>query len=141
MNFFCQVKYSEHIVRYSKTNSYKHQVYQNLLYQTGNEWIPQILFEEWEFLITNSWLISKVRFAYDKIVESSGTAISISKHTFEVVVRRTLKKAEGDLSPNDKLKATAKWIAVGGSALADFVLPVPGAILNTASGIFLLCDP
>ncbi len=139
--FLLSDKYSENIVRYSRENSFEHEVYQNLINQTGNEWITQILFEEWEFLTTNSWLIAKLRTAFDKIIEAGGTAIYISKQAFELAVRKTLKKAEGELSPNDKLKATAKWVAVGGSVLADFVLPVTGAILNVASGIFLLCDP
>lgn len=139
--FLFSERYSENIVRYRKTNSYKHQVYQNLINQTGNEWITQILFEEWEFLTTNSWLIAKLRTAFDKIVEAGGTAIYISKQAFEIAVRKSIKKPEGELSPNDKLKATAKWVAVGGSVLSDFVAPVSGAILNAASGMFLLCDP
>jgi len=74
-------------------------------------------------------------------LEAGGTALYASKQAFEMAARNTIKKPEGELSPNDKLKATAKWVAVCGSVLADFLIPIPGAILNAASGLFLLCDP
>ncbi len=140
-DFLFSEKHARSIVRYTKENSYKHEVYQNLIHQTGNEWITQILFEEWEFLTTHSWLIAKLRTAFDKMVEAGGTAVYISRQAFETAVRRTIKKPEGELSPNDKLRATAKWVAVGGSVLAGVVTPLPGAVLSAASGFFLLCDP
>lgn len=139
--FLFSDEYSVNIERYYQENSHNDKFYKKLSEAAENELIGQILFEEWDFLATHSWLLAKVRAAFDKIVEAGGTAIYVSKLAFEVAVRKSIKKPEGQLSPNDKLRATAKWVAVGGSVLIDSIVPTGGAIFKMASGIFLLCDP
>ncbi|MGB2525768.1 MULTISPECIES: hypothetical protein [Flagellimonas] len=139
--FLFSKEYSENIVRYSSENFNENEIFTNLLNQTEDDWIAEILFEEWEFLTTNSWLVCKFRAALDKIVEAGGTAIHVSKRAFETFVRKTIKKPQGDLSPNDNIRAFGKWIAVGGSVLAGFTMPVTSAILTGASGVFLIYDP
>jgi polyhydroxyalkanoate synthesis regulator phasin len=116
--------------------------YENLVKLTDNKDIAQIYLEEWEFLTTNSWLVSKGRDVFDKIVEAGATSLQVSKNTFDEMVRITLKKERGvELSPNDRIKATSKWIAVGGSVLTDLIPQFPKMVINAAAGIFLLCDP
>ncbi|WP_300433987.1 hypothetical protein [Christiangramia sp.] len=135
------IQNSDNIKLYESSEINNEDLYGNLLKLTESRDITQILYEEWEFLTTNSWLIAKFRAAFDKIVEAGGVAVQVSQKAFDKAVRKTLKKPEGDISPNDKILATGKWIAVGGSAIADLLIPVAGAIVTVASGIFLLCDP
>ena len=176
-DFLQSEAFARNIARYSRTLSYEHEVYQNLIKQTGNEWITQIVFEEWEFLTTNSWLFAKLRAVYDMMVEAGATAIQVSKEAFEnafkklkekyqatkedinellekirdtlndlseqakrdidSLIRLTLKKKYGDeISPNDRVRALAKWVAVGGASAAGVA---PLAIF--AANAFLLCDP
>ncbi len=90
-------------------------IYENLLRITHDALIAQILFEEFSFLTSHSWLFAKVRRAYDDIVEVGCSAFQTSKAKFDTITRRLLNKSPtAALTPNDKLKAGAKWIAVGG---------------------------
>lgn len=138
---FLSILQNSGISIYERKGSFDNEIFKNLYEQTNDELLAEILFEEWEFLTTNSWITAKTRAAFDAIVEAGSVAICLSQKAFEVAVRKTIKKPTGNLSPNDKVKAAAKWIAVGGSVVADFVSPIPGVILNLSSGLFLLCDP
>lgn len=109
---------------------------------TRDELAAQILFEEWHFLTAESWLFSKTRQAFDGMVEAGGTAIHMSGKLFDRVVRTTLKKGPDDpLTPGNRVRAAAKWIAVGGPAILGVVEPISGAVSTAASGYFLLVDP
>ena len=58
------------------------------------------------------------------------------------VVRRTIRKdAHHKNSLNDRVRAIAKWVAVGGGAAAGIIGPVVGALDAATGGMFLLCDP
>jgi len=132
----------ERIPRHINQNSYEHEIYQNLIENTGNEWITQIFFEEWEFLTTNSWLFSKTRKAIDDIVEAGANAYQTSKLKFEQMTRKLLNKEPGEtLSPNDKVKAGAKWVAMGGGPVLALFEPISGTALTTTGSIFILSDP
>lgn len=175
--FLQSEKFLNSFSRFKMTLSFNHEIYLNLINQTGDEWITQIVFEEWEFLTTNSWLFAKLRAIYDMMVEAGATAIQVSKEAFEnafkklkekygiikeeieellqkikqglnhlseeaklhveSLIRLTLKKKNNEeISPNDRIRALAKWVAVGGAS-ATGVLP---AFIFGANA-FLLCDP
>lgn len=109
---------------------------------TRDELTTQVLFEEWHFLTGESWLFSKTRQAFDAMVEAGGTAIHMSGRLFDRVVRQTLKKGpEEPLTPGNRARAAAKWVAVGGPAILGVVEPISGAVSTAASGYFLLVDP
>lgn len=127
---------------YRREGSSDHPMYRNLIYNTGNEWVTQVFFEEWEFLTSHSWLFAKVRKALDDIVEAGSSAFHTSKEKFEQITRRLLnKEADAPLSPNDKAKAAAKWIAMGGGPVLSLFEPISGTAVNVMGSIFILSDP
>lgn len=108
----------------------------------GSDMARSILFEEWSFLITNSWLFSKTREAFDKMVEAGGSAIHLSRERFDSVVRKTLKKDPSEpMTGSDRTRAAAKWVAVGGPAILSLVEPISAATSSAAAGYFLMYDP
>jgi hypothetical protein len=82
---------------------------------TGDELVAQIVYEEWYFLVSESWVFSKTRRAFDAMVEAGGTAIQMSQRVFDRVVRRQLKKEPDEpLTPSNLSKQQQS-----GSQLAD----------------------
>jgi hypothetical protein len=118
-------------------------LFRNVLLEfTGDELAAEILYEEWLFLSSDSWLFSKTRRAFEAMIEAGGTAIQMSRRGFDQVVRRTLKKTDGEpLTPGNRVRAAAKWIAVGGPPIMGIIEPISAAIASSASGYFLLVDP
>ena len=58
------------------------------------------------------------------------------------LVQKTLKKpANYMVSPNDRVRTVAKWVAVGGSASTSFFAPLVGAAIGAVNGLFILYDP
>jgi hypothetical protein len=109
---------------------------------TGDKLVAQILYEEWYFMTSESWLFSKTRRAFDAMVEAGGRAIQVSRRFFDMLVRRTLKKkADEPLTPSNRARAAAKWIAVGGPTILSVIEPISGAVASATSGWFLLVDP
>ena len=109
---------------------------------TQDDLAAQILFEEWHFLTGESWIFSKTRQAFDGMVEAGGTAIHMSSRLFDRVIRKTLRKGPDEpLTPGNRARAAAKWVAVGGPAILSVVEPISGAVSQAASGYFLLVDP
>jgi hypothetical protein len=45
------------------------------------------------------------------------------------------------LTPSNRVRAAAKWIAVGGPTILGVVQPILGAVASATSGYFLLFDP
>jgi len=134
--------------RRQSLNRYRHiptepgNMYAEFSIPQESEWITQIVFEEWGFLTTQSWLLAKVRKPFDHMIEAGATAIEISKKTMEKAIRTTVKKDPTlDLSFKDKAVAVAKWVAVGGSSASSLIEPVTGAVISFAAGMFLLYDP
>lgn len=106
------------------------------------EWLLRLLAQEHAFLLNESWIFSKVRRVFDRMIEVGATAVETSKDRFDVVVRRTLKKGPGeDLTTNERLRAASKWTAVSGPAVLALFEPVSGAVVSSAAGLFLLADP
>lgn len=127
-------------------------------------WAYEVVVEEWEFLRTHSWVFAKTRAIYDRLVNAGADAIYVTKEKLEQaiahvaegakdtghaiirgsdkVVRRTLKKgAEHVVSPNDRVRTIAKWVAVGGGAASALINPVVGVLGVSAGGFFILYDP
>jgi hypothetical protein len=103
--------------------------------------VSEVLYEEWLFLTTQSWLFAKLRTTFDRMIDAGAVALQMSRAQFEKVVRRTIKKSTGPLSPNDKALAAAKWLAVSGPPVWAVLEPISGTAGTVLSGIFLLCDP
>lgn len=116
--------------------------YRHLFDWTHDELVTHIILEEFQFLVSESWIFSKTRQAFDAMVEAGGNAIQMSRRGFDRAVRRTLKKGSDEpLSSGSRVKAAAKWIAVGGPAIIGVVEPISGAVASAAAGYFLLVDP
>ena len=116
--------------------------YERLLEETKNDVITEILFEEWVFLQEKSWVISRIKKPFSHFVRAGAVSVEFGRRTLDLATKRTLKKDDRDIITNvDRLRAFAKWIAVGGSAFSALINPVIGAIGHTIAGYFLLVDP
>lgn len=116
--------------------------YENLVAETQNEVIAEILFEEWIFLQEKSWIISRLKKPFIYFVKAGSASLELGKRTLDLAVRKTLKKpGERIITNADRLRALAKWIAVGGSPALTILNPIVGAISDAATGYFLLIDP
>lgn len=95
-----------------------------LLYQFGESNILDSLWEEWLFLQEQSWLVSRSRKTFRRFIKSGAVALETSKETFDALAARTLRLPRKDipkaLTSGQRLRASAKWIAVGGSSVALF---------------------
>lgn len=124
---------------YKEENSY---FYTSLLEETKSEIVSEILFEEWVFLQQKSWIISRIKKSFTYFVKAGSVSIEMGKRTFNLGVKKTLKKDPKNILTNaDRLRSLAKWIAVGGSSASALYDPIAGAIGGVAAGFFLLIDP
>jgi hypothetical protein len=129
---------SEHLSYSEGARAFKDVLAENV----GDKLVAEILFEEWLFLTSNSWLFSRTRRAFDEMAQAGGTAVHVSRQLFEQVIRKTLKIAgDKDLTPCDRLRAGAKWIAVGGPPVVALLNPLAGALAASVTGCILLMDP
>ncbi len=101
-----------------------------------------ILFEEWVFLQEYSMIVSRIKRTFNKFIDSGAVCLQFGRRTFEIVVRKTLKKKDDEfITKVDKLRAFGKWVAVGGPTILSFFNPVVSAFGSLISGYFLLFDP
>jgi len=101
-----------------------------------------ILFEEWVFLQEYSMIVSRIKRTFNKFIDAGAVCLQFGRKTFEILVRKTLKKRDDELITNvDKLRAFGKWIAVGGPATLSFFNPTVSAFGSLIGGYFLLFDP
>ncbi len=113
-----------------------------LFERVRDDLIAEILFEEWIFLTSNSWLFSKTHKAFEAMAEAGGTVVHVSQRVFQQVIRRTLKKgADEPLTPCDSVRAAAKWVAVGGAPVVTLLNPLAGALSSAVTSCILLMDP
>jgi len=104
--------------------------------------ILDVLFEEWIFLNGRSWIVSRIKRPFNQFTHAGAVCLEFGRRTLEEMVRKTLKKKEGDIiSKADALRAFGKWIAVGGSSILRFFDPVVSILGVPAAGFFLLFDP
>jgi hypothetical protein len=111
-----------------------------------DEVIRSILEEEWAFLQGQSWLASRIRRPFRKFIDGGAAAVEFGREAFDLLARRTLKiPAVEDvppaLTPEKRLRAVAKWAAVGVPGVASSIFPVLTPIAPAVAGYFLLFDP
>jgi hypothetical protein len=143
LEFIKDVEGRQLINRYRRAEGGEQQdMYREFSSLHETEWITQIVFEEWDFLTTQSWLYAKVRKAFDSMIEAGGTAVEVSKRRMDQAIRSTVKKDPAlEVTAKDGVRAIAKWVAVGGSPAASLIGPVTGVLVSAAAGMFLLYDP
>jgi len=146
----------------TRTQEYRRRLLEDMRENDG--WAYEIVLEEWEFLMTQSWLFAKTRAIYDRIINAGADALYVTKEKLEQViegvtegvkdtghaimrgsdrvVRRTLKKSSHHkVSPNDRVRTIGKWVALGGGAATALINPAVGALGATVGGMFMLYDP
>lgn len=107
-----------------------------------NDFLINILIEEWLFLNKYSWIVSKTKKTFKAFNQAGAVSIEFSKKAIDTIIRKTLKKKETELvNTHDKLRALAKWSAVGGASATSFFNPVLATAITSTTGIFLLLDP
>lgn len=101
--------------------------------------IADILLEEWVFLNSESWLVSRFKKQFENFLESGKAAfIRLSVKT----ARRTLSKSpDSALNRFDFLRTFAKWVAVSGSSVIPYYFPQTIFVPSLLYGIFTLIDP
>jgi hypothetical protein len=100
--------------------------------------LQDILFDEWFFLTHESWLLSRIKAPFQAMVKAGEMGIEL----LNPIVRQTLKEDSSYvLSTVDRLRALAKWIAVGGPTVAALLNPIAGALASGVAEGFLLIDP
>ncbi len=108
------------------------------------EQLVNILFDEWVFLQTQSVVISRLKKIFNKFIDSGAVCLQFGKRVSDEVIRKTLKLDNSDsITALKRLRATAKWIAIGGDV---FLPPIKQYslltnLLKLGSGFFILLDP
>ena len=105
--------------------------------------LAEVLLDEWAFLQSRSWIVSRTKKTFTKFVKAGSVALEVGQRCLDAAVRKTLKTSNSNelITTAQRLRALAKWLAVGGaSATAVMQAPV-AAILGAAAGYFLLFDP
>jgi len=121
------------------------QMYENLreeLYLRGellDKDLLSILFEEWVFMQEYSWVVSRIKKPFNRLISAGAVCTQFSQITVDMLIRRTLRRdSDYYLSNVDRLRAIFKWIGVGVGS------PFLGSInlwLSGIPGLFLLFDP
>ena len=97
--------------------------------------LASVLQEEWVFLMTSSWILSRLKRPFDAFVRSGANMLQLG-------VRRTLHLPPGlPVTLGHWGRAWVKWIAVGGSSATALAAPVMGVPISIVTGVFLLLDP
>jgi hypothetical protein len=105
----------------------------------------QILTEEWLFMTSSSWIVSRIKRPFSTFVRSGAVAIEWGAKTFDRLAARVLKIAPADvprpLTAGQRLRAISKWIAVSGLGVLPLMQPMSAAVGGLVAGYFLLFDP
>lgn len=116
-----------------------------LWHEARDETVLQVLIEEWNFLNTHSWIASRIKRPFSTFVKAGAIAIEGGRHVLNQAVARTLKRGDlvpPALRPGDPLRASCKWLAVGGLSASAFISsPALIFLVRAAAGYFLLFDP
>ncbi|WP_456468016.1 hypothetical protein [Archaeoglobus sp.] len=123
----------DHLEKYST-------FFEFLLINTKNDKIARILLEEWVFLQEKSLAISRIKKPFKEFVKAGAVCIEFGKRTLDYAVSRTVKKESDLLTTVDRLRAVAKWIAVGGPQILPLVDPLT-KLVGLSTSFFLLFDP
>jgi hypothetical protein len=127
--------YSGHLVADSTIG------YESFLGLAGDPFLASVLWDEWSFLLAESWIAARVKQTFTAFQRVGGVAIEGSADAFDALARRTLKHPiPRALTHGERLRAVSKWIAGGGGSFASLLGPL-GMALGAGAGIFLLFDP
>lgn len=105
--------------------------YGNLLRETGNKTLTEILFQEWIFLNENNFMISRIKKPFNYFIRAGAVCIEFSGKNPDPTSGR-----EEIIPEAEKLKILAKWIAMGGTPTKNLTDPIESNILG--EGCFLL---
>jgi hypothetical protein len=115
------------------------------LVRTRDRVVRDILIEEWQFLISQSWLIARTRKTFDVFRHGGAVVVDFSGRKFDSLVSQTLHHDRLAMPPQlnnrHRVKAAAKWIAVGGTPVLGLLDPILAAVVGVGTGIFALFDP
>ena len=131
---------------YVNSSEWRKTKFETQLFEAVEDTIArQILMEEWDFLTSQSWIAAKTRKAYDAFLKGGAAALEWGGNKFDYLAAKTLKippsSIPDGLKPKQRLRAAAKWIAVGGASASVFLIP-PAAFATTAiTGYFCIFDP
>lgn len=108
-----------------------------------DEYILNILIEEWVFLQEQSWIVSRIKKPFNRFLDAGSVCLQFSSRSVDRIVNRTLKRGNNELvSKVDRLRAFGKWVAVGGpTIIGEFINPAFFMISPLAAGYFMLFDP
>lgn len=105
----------------------------------------RILREEWAFLISRSFLGSRLRRPFNSFLRAGAVAMEWGGKRLDEIAAKTLKIPPEEmpkaLTPRKRFRAAAKWIGVGGSSAAAFVEPMSAFFIGAATNVFFLLDP
>jgi hypothetical protein len=103
-----------------------------------------ILIEEWTFLTSRSWIASRLRRPFTAFLQGGAVAVEWGGKRLDEVTARTLKIPVNEmpvaLTRGQRVRAAAKWIAVGGSSVSALIHPIAAAVVSTATGVFFLLE-
>jgi len=125
------------------------EIYNNLhedlsyLEEPFNEYILEILIEEWIFLQEQSWIVSRIKKPFNRFVDAGSVCLQFGGRAANRMINRTLRRNSDELvSKVDRLRAFGKWIAVGGPSVVGILYnPVIAMVAPLMAGFFLLFDP
>ena len=103
-----------------------------------------ILFEEWVFLQTHSVVAARIKKTFNTFIDAGAACLQFSDRIFNKVIARTLKKKDNEaINVQEKLRALAKWFAVGSTSVASLYSDssIVKLGISLASGYFILFDP
>ena len=103
--------------------------------------LASILLEEWVFLDTHSWMVSRVKKPFQKFIDAGFPCLQFGKTTVKLLLEKTVKKDYETIDRLDKLRAFGKWTAVGGAFVAPFFAPLAASFVGGIPAVFLLFDP
>jgi hypothetical protein len=99
--------------------------------------IFEILNEEWLFLNSQSWFASRTRKPLSTFIRAGAVAVEGGRKLFDEVTMRMLKISPESvplgLTRGQRLRAAAKWLAVGGISSTTFLHPLSGALVGLTS--------
>jgi hypothetical protein len=106
--------------------------------------VAQIRREEWVFLQSRSYLMSRIKKPFNTLVRGGAVVIEVGARGLQLLEKRTLRLAADDQAPLSMfqhLRAGAKWIALGGAPALALVQPLLGVVAEASANWFLLLDP
>lgn len=96
---------------------------------------------EWEFLTSDSWLVSRTKRIFNVLARAGIITIEVGKNAFDQLVRRTLKSQSEVVRKADRLRTLGKWSAVGLAEILTVATPLAQILGATTIGVVLLIDP